>query len=176
MTTAADAERFDLARVRALRGRTAHPWIRRALLALVAVPIVLALTGAIGQAPRKVTATAAGADLRVEVPDVLRGGLLSRARIVVRAKRAIDHPRIILGAGFFEGMQVNTIEPSPQSEAARRDHVVLSYPPLTAGDELVVYVQLQVNPTTLGEQDTGVELDNESNLLARVVHTTTVLP
>jgi hypothetical protein len=169
-------ERLDLGRLRDLRGRRAHPWIRRGLLALLAVPLLLALTGAIGQPTQKLAAAGSGARLQVEVPDVLRGGLLWRARIAVRAGRRIGHPRIVLGAGFFEGMQVNTIEPSPAGEASRGPRVVLSYDALEPGDELVVYLQLQVNPTTGGEQDTSVELDDETDLLAHVRHVTTVLP
>jgi hypothetical protein len=170
-------ERLDLGRLRDLRGRRAHHWVRRGLLALLAVAPLAALTGAIGQPTQKLTAAAgAGARLQVEVPDVLRGGLLWRARIAVRADRTIEHPRIVLGAGFFEGMQVNTIEPSPAGEASRGPQVVLSYDALQPGDELVVYLQLQVNPTTVGEQDTSVQLDDETDRLARVRHVTTVLP
>ncbi|MDX6718930.1 MAG: hypothetical protein QOJ63_1184 [Solirubrobacteraceae bacterium] len=169
-------EHLDLERMRDLRGRTLHPWIRIALLALLGVPVLLALTGAIGQPTQARTSAGAAAHLRVEVPDVLRGGLLWRATVAVRATRTIKHPRIVLGAGFVEGMQLNTLEPSPVSEAGRGKRVVLSYAGLKAGDELVVYLQLQVNPTTIGDQDTGVELDDETTALARVAHTTTVLP
>jgi len=143
---------------------------------LLSVGVLLALTGAIGQPTQTLVAAGAAAHLRVEVPDVVRGGLLLRARIAVRATRTIRHPRIILGPGFFEGLQVNTIEPSPQSEASRGPQVVLSYAELRAGDELVVYLQLQVNPTTIGEQDTTVQLDDETDVVARVAHTTAVLP
>jgi hypothetical protein len=73
-------------------------------------------------------------------------------------------------------MQFNTLEPSPTSEASRGPRVVLSYPELKAGDELVVYVQLQVNPTTVGDQDMSVELDDATESIALVAHTTTVLP
>jgi hypothetical protein len=169
-------EHFDLTRMRDLRGRAHHPRIRGVLLALLAVPVLLALTGAIGQPTRTRTSAGAAASVRVEAPDVLRGGLLWRARIAVRATRSIGHPRIVLGAGFVEGMQLNTIEPSPASEASRGRRVVLSYAELKAGNELVVYLQLQVNPTTVGNQDTTVELDDETAPVARVAHTTTVLP
>jgi hypothetical protein len=169
-------ERLDLGRMRDLQGRRSHVWIRRALLALLGVGVLLALMGAVGQPTRTFVADGAGARLRVEVPDVVRGGLLFGARIAVRARRTIRHPRIILGPGFFEGMQVNTIEPSPQSEAGRGPQVVLSYAELQAGDELVVYLQLQVDPATVGEQDTTVQLDDETAVVARVAHTTTVLP
>lgn len=169
-------ERLDLARLRDLRGRRAHPWIRRALLALLGVVVVLAVAGAVGQPTRTVADGGAGATLRVQVPDVLRGGLLWRTRIAVHANRTIEHPRLVLGAGFFEGMQVNTIEPSPASEANRGARVVLSYDRLSAGDDLVVYLQLQVNPTTVGDQDTSVQLDDATDRLARAAHVTSVLP
>jgi hypothetical protein len=169
-------EHLDLERMRDPRGRAPRPWIRTALLALLGVPVLLAVTGAIGQPTQTRTSAGAGARMRVELPGVLRGGLLWRAKVAVRASRAIKHPRIVLGAGFVEGMQLNTIEPSPASEAGRGRRVVLSYAELNAGDELVVYLQLQVNPTTIGDQDTTVELDDEANPVARVAHTTTVLP
>ncbi|MDX6707720.1 MAG: hypothetical protein QOI48_3566 [Solirubrobacteraceae bacterium] len=169
-------ERVDLGRIRDLRGRGSHPWIRRVFLTILGVGVVVASTGAIGQPTQALVTGGAGARLRVEVPDVLRGGLLAHARIVVRAARTISHPRIVLGPGFFEGLQVNTIEPSPQSEASRGRHVVLSYAELKPGDELVVYLQLQVNPTTVGDQDTTVQLDDETEPVARIAHTTTVLP
>jgi hypothetical protein len=58
-----------------------------------------------------------------------------------------DHP----WAGLLEGLQVNTIEPSPQSEGESRVTGRAQDVELRAGDELVVYLQLQVNPTTIGE-------------------------
>jgi hypothetical protein len=166
----------DLERMRDLRGRSARPWVRRLLLALIGVPVLIAATGAIGQPTKTIVTGGAGAQLRLEAPDVLRGGLMWRTRIVVHADLDIKHPRLILGPGFVECMQFNTLEPSPMSEASRGPRVVLSYPELKAGDELVVYVQLQVNPTTIGDQDTSVELDDATEPIALVAHTTTVLP
>ena len=125
--------------------------MRRGLVVLLAVPVLLALTGALGQSTQTLTAVAPAATLQVELPDVLRGGLMWRARIVVRAARTIEFPRIVLGPGFVHGMQLNTLEPAPASEASRGQHVVLSYDELAAGDELVVYLQLQVDPTTVGD-------------------------
>jgi hypothetical protein len=146
------------------------------MLALLAVGVLLAATGAIGQPTKTLAVDGAGARLQLEAPGVLRGGLMWRARIVVRGDLDLKHPRLILGPGFVHGMQLNTIEPSPASEAGRGPRVVLSYPELKAGDELVVYLQLQVNPTTVGSQDTSVELDDATELVARVAHTTRVLP
>jgi hypothetical protein len=169
-------ESVDFRRIRDLEGRVWHPWVRRALLALFAVLVAFAAAGAFGQRTEPTTAGGDAATVRLEAPGVLRGGLMWRTRIVIRASRAIDDPRVILGSGYAKGMQLNTIEPSPQSEAGRGPRIVLSYPALAAGDELVVYLQLQVNPTTVGDQDTSVELDDATDPLVRIDHTTSVLP
>jgi hypothetical protein len=152
-------------------------WIRRAVLAIAVVPVAAALAGLIGQRESTSTATGAGARLQLLAPRRLRGGLLWRARLEVRALRAIDHPRIVLAPGWAEGMQFNTIEPGAQGEAGRDDGgIVLSYPALSAGGRLVVYLQFQVNPTTIGDQDASVALDDAERPVARVAHTITVLP
>lgn len=169
------AEGLDLARLRDLEGRSRYPWIRRALLALLAVPVVLGLSGALGQETITRTASSPQARLVLDVPRVLRGGLMWRAQITVRALRAIDHPRLILGPGYVDGMQLNTVEPAPAGETSRGPRLVFSYDRLDAGDELVVYLQLQVNPTTSGDEDATVALDDETRPLARVEHTITVL-
>jgi hypothetical protein len=170
-------ERLDLGRMRDLRGRYAHAWVRRVLIVLLAAPVVLALSGALGQRTSTLRAAGGGgAQLQVDVPDTLRAGLLWRGRIIVRAQLDIKLPRIILGDGWVESMQLNTLEPAPESEAARGSRVVLSYPEIKAGEELHVYLQLQANPTSLGAQDMSVEIDDETAPLARIAHTTRVLP
>jgi hypothetical protein len=170
------AEGLDLARVRDLEGRRAHPWIRRAVLVLLAVPVVLGLTGALGQETVTRSAASPQAQLALDAPSALRGGLLWRARITVRARHTIRFPRLILAPGYADGMQINTIEPAPASEAGRGPRLVLSYDELRAGDDLVVYLQFQTDPTTGGRQDATVALDDATKPLARVEHTITVFP
>jgi hypothetical protein len=170
------AQGLDLARARDLRGRAQDPWIRRALLTLMAVPVVLGAIGALGQETVDRSAASPRARLQINAPDVLRGGLMWRARITIRARARIDHPRLVLAPGYLNGMQVNTIEPSPASESSRGPRLVLSYDKLAAGDELVVYLQFQVDPTTAGSQDATVELDDETRPVARIEHTIMVLP
>jgi hypothetical protein len=167
---------LDLARNRDLEGRDGHPWIRRAVLVLLAVPVVLGLTGALGQETITRSASSPQARVSLDAPSVVRGGLMWRARISVRALRTIRHPRLILGSGYVDGMQMNTVEPSPAGEANRGPRLVFSYDQLSPGDELVVYLQFQTNPTTSGGQDAAVTLDDATRPLARVEHTITALP
>jgi len=166
---------LDLTRARDLRGRASHPWIRRVLLAIIAIPVALGAVGALGQETVVRSASGPRAQLALNAPEVLRGGLLWRARITIRARGTIKFPRLVLGRGYVNGMQVNTIEPGPTGEASRAPDLVLSYDKLNGGDVLVVYIQLQVNPTTSGAQDASVELDDETRPLARIAHTITVL-
>jgi hypothetical protein len=169
-------EGLDLARLRDLQGRQAHPWIRRMLLALLTLIPVLALTGAFGQATRTRAASAPGARLHVELPDVLRGGLLWRGQITVDPDRVLRHPRLLLAPGFVKGMQLNTVEPSPTAESNSGRTLALSYDRIDPGHPLVVYLQLQVNPTTVGRQDTTVRLQDGDRTVVGIHHTTTVLP
>jgi hypothetical protein len=146
------------------------------VLALFVVPVALGLTGTLGQQTVVRSASSPQARLALDAPSVVRGGLMWRARISVRALRTIRHPRLILGAGYVDGMQLNTIEPAPASESSRGPRVVFSYDELSRGDELIVYLQFQTNPTTTGGQDATVELDDETRPLTRAEHTITVLP
>lgn len=167
---------LDLERARDLRGRVHHPWVRRVLLALIALPVVLGASGALGQQTVTRSAASPRAQLALNAPEVVRGGLMWRARITIRARETIEFPRLILGRGYANGMQFNTIEPSPASESSRGPDIVLSYDKLAAGDELVVYLQFQTDPTTTGSQDAAVELDDQTRPVARIAHTITVLP
>ncbi len=170
------ADGLDLRRNRDLEGRAQGPWARRLILTLLGVLVVLGALGVFGQ--RTVTRSAASpqAQLELNAPKTLRGGLMWRARITVRALDTIRFPRLILGRGYANGMQINTIEPSPTSEASRGPRLVLSYDELAAGDELVVYLQFQTDPTTTGRQDATVALDDQTQPLAVVNHTIRVLP
>src|SRR4051812_6149571 len=107
-------------------------WVRRAVLALLAIFAAAALLNRVGQRPAQTTTRAAAATLRLSAPARVRGGLFFQSRIDVRALQAIDHPRIVLDPGWVEGMQVNSIEPAPVGETSRDGRVVLSYDALKA--------------------------------------------
>ena len=73
-------------------------------------------------------------------------------------------------------MQVNSIEPSPESESSRDGRVVLSYGELKAGDLLRIWLQFEVDPTNVGRRSYGLELDDEERPLARIDRSIRVLP
>jgi hypothetical protein len=151
-------------------------WARRALMTLFAVVAGLGLLNVFGQHTSDRTASSAAATVRLTSPAAVRGGLFFQSRVDVRAARAIDHPRFVLERGWVEGMQVNSIEPSPVGEASRDGRLVLSYDGLKAGDRLVVWFQFEVNPTNIGHRSYAVELDDGETPITRVRHHITILP
>jgi hypothetical protein len=157
-------------------GITAGPWVRRALLLVLLVVAVLGLLDRFGQVPSERTVRAPAAVMTLSAPETVRGGLFFQSRIDVRAVQDIEHPRLVLAEGWLEGMQVNSIEPSPVGEASRDGRLVLSYDKLSAGDVLRVWLQFEVDPTNVGHRPYDVQLDDADTPLARLSPTITVLP
>jgi hypothetical protein len=158
------------------RGVAVGMWARRALMSLFAVFAALGLVGVFGQRTSEHATSSASATLRLTSPSAVRGGLFFESRVEVRALRAIDHPRFVLERGWLEGMQVNSVEPSPVGEASREGRLVLSYDGLDEGDRLVVWFQFEVNPTNVGHRSYGLELDDGGTPITRVGHHITIFP
>jgi hypothetical protein len=166
----------DLAEGAEPRALHAGLWARRAVIALLAVVAVLGLADLFGQRASGSSAAGPDATLALRAPRVVRGGLMFQSRVDIAATRAVDHPRLVLERGWMEGMQVNSINPTPQGEAARGDRVVLSFPALAAGHRMTVWLQFQVDPTNVGRRSYGLELDDAETPLARIHRDITVLP
>jgi hypothetical protein len=173
---------FDLARVRDLSGRSAHVWYRRVTIGVLLVFVLAALGGLFGQTSHTRQVAGSAATVTIRATHTVRGGLLWPARIQIQAKQKIVSPQVVLGPGFVKGMQVNTLEPSATSETTRTTtdgspgSLALTYPTLDAGQSLTVYIQLQVDPTTIGGQDVSVSLEGANIQPIRSPATLHVLP
>jgi len=155
-----------LRRHRDLVGRRWHPWVRRSLLGLVAAVSLLALLNVFGQWPSTATVAASAATLEIRSPPAVRGGLLFQARYTVRATRELKAATLVLGRGWLDGLTVNTIEPSPVNEASRDGRLSLQLGHIPAGEKHVLYIQYQVNPTTVGSHTQTVALyDGDERIL-----------
>jgi hypothetical protein len=141
---------------------------RWGLMSLFGAITALAAIGFFGQRQSESAATGAAGTLRLSAPQVVRGGLFFQSRIGIRARRPIEHPRIVLSSGWLEQMQLNSTAPDAMSEAGRDGRVVLSYDGLDGGERLVVWLQFQVNPTNVGRRSYDVELDDGDTPIARV--------
>ncbi len=111
------------------------------------------------------------------MPSIVRGGLLFQARIRVTALRTVEHPRLVLGDGLLDGLQVNTIEPGASSESSRGDSVVLAYDQtIPAGRTFTVYMQFQLDPTSVGRTRAAVSIADGTTTLASVHRSLRRLP
>ena len=150
--------------------RTARAF-RLGFIVCVVAFLGAALAGTFGQPGRSLAAEGPAARLTMETASAVRGGLFFQARIEVRARRDIEYPRLVLDEGWLDGLQINTIEPAPESESSRDGRLVLSYPGMATGDRLLVSIHLQTEPTRVGiTTDFGVALDDETTPLASIDH------
>lgn len=165
-----------LRRDRDLDGRAHQIWIRRGLFALLCAVPVLALLNVFGQRPGTTVAAAARASLSVHAPARVRPGLLFEARIRVAAHRELKKATLVLAPGWLEGMTLNTVEPSPVGEGSSNGRLVLELGHVPAGQSYVLYLQFQVNPTTVGRHHQTVRLYDGNRQLLVLHRTITVFP
>ena len=156
-----------LKRDRDLEGRQYDVWIRRGLMSLVAAVPVIALFNVFGQRPETHMLVGPGASLKIYAPDRLRGGLLFEGRFHITARQDIKDAYLVLGPGWAEGMSINTIEPSPVSEASNSGRLSLELGHIGAGKSFILFMQFQVNPTNiaLGRKQTVWLNDGSDRLL-----------
>ena len=156
-----------LKRDRDLEGRRNDIWIRRGLMALVAAVPVVALFNVFGQRPDTTTLVSPAASLKIYAPSKLRGGLLYEARFHVTARQELKDASLVLGTGWAEGMSINTIEPSPVSEASNNGRLSFELGHIPAGQSHILFMQFQVNPTNVafGRPQTVWLTDGKTRLI-----------
>jgi hypothetical protein len=155
-----------LKRHRDLEGVGWTVWLRRAIVALLAVLIVLALLNLFGQRPHAARADATQASLQVYAPSRLRGGLLYMARFTISAHEDVKKAMLVLDSGWAESTQINTIEPSPIDEGSDNGRLSFELGHIAAGNKYRLFMEFQVNPTNVGSRDQDVELlDGKTHIL-----------
>ena len=149
---------------------------RRIALSAILVLLALGLLNLFGQRPATTTAETSAAKLEVYAAKRVRGGLYYEARFRVDAVRELAEATLVLDSGWAEGITINTVEPSPVSEASRDGSLVFELGRIPAGEKYVFFLQLQVNPTNVGHRSQNVRLFDGDELLATVERTVTVFP
>jgi hypothetical protein len=126
------------------------PWSERARQAgtlLLLAFVVAALANVFGQRASTASTTSADVTLRVQSPRTVRGGLIYQTRVDVTADRAVQRPVITLDGGWFDGMTLNSVNPSPASQTSGLGGATFQYPPLAAGETMTVWFEWSTNPT-----------------------------
>ena len=163
---------LTLKRHRDLEGLRRTPWIRRALVALLVGFALAGLLNVFGHVPTAKTAEAPEATLEVKAPSQVRSGLFYELRFTIDARQELRDALLVLGRGWIDGITINTIEPGPVGEASRNGDLALDLGHVPAGQRHVLWVQGQVNPTTVAHRRATTELYDGERRLA--THTTTV--
>jgi hypothetical protein len=163
-----------LERHRDLRGRRWEHLGRRIVTGVLVLFVLLAAANVFGQRPSSAEASGAEARLVVSTPAAVRGGLIFQTRIDIEARRAIAHPTLLLGGGWFDSMTLNSVQPGPAAQAARGNGVTLAYPALGAGGRMTVWLEWSANPTNLawGRPETVALADGGSPLVSLTRHMT----
>jgi hypothetical protein len=174
MAGAPDA--LTLKRHRDMEGR--KWWVpgRRILLALLTAVLVAGLVNVFGQRPHSSVATASAASLKVYAPTHARSGLVYAARFHITARRDIKDAFLVLDPGWAEGYTVNGLAPQPVTEADRNGRLAYGFGHLPAGQSLIFFMSLQVNPTNVGRRSQNVELDDGETRILTVHRKVTIFP
>jgi hypothetical protein len=171
------ATSIDRERYLDLKGRGAGPWGRRALILLFLAVAVIALLNVFGQRGTRNVADSPAAKVEVSGPNHLRGGLYYQSLITIRAHQAIDHPQLVLNRSWLDGLTINTFEPQASQESnTGGGNLALQYDKLDAGEVLRVWIQYQVNPTTVTHRTQVLELDDGPHKLVTLRRKFTVFP
>lgn len=170
-------DQIVLERHRDLKSYGFNRSVRYALLAPIAALVVLGLFGVFGQRPEKLYAESARAKLEVYAPPALRGGLLYQGRFTIYARKALKNAQLELSPAWPEGMQINTIEPSPVGEGSRDGNLLLTLGHVPKGDVYRLFVGFQVNPTNVAwRRHADVRLYDDAKLLITVHRRISVYP
>jgi hypothetical protein len=152
-------------------------WVRRAVLAAIALASVLALFDIFGQRPTTVQVDGSAATLSLYAPTAVRGGDFFEARFHITAKKSVKNAILKLDPGWAEGMSMNTIEPSPVSETSDNGRLSFELGRIKADHSFILFMQFQVNPTNVAwNRPQNVELDDGTAVIARIDRTITVFP
>ena len=169
-------DRIVLKRDRDLEGRTWQEWLRRGLFGLLCLVPLLALLNVFGQRPETASAAAPEAKLELYAPEHVRSGLLFEARFRVTARQDLAKATLVLDPGWLEGMQANTIEPSPLGEGSANGKLVFQLGHIAAGQSFLLFMQFQVDPTNVGRRSQGAALYNGQRKLVELHRAITVYP
>jgi hypothetical protein len=165
----ADApEGIVLRRHRDLQGRRHQVWVRRAIIAIIAVVPLLGLANVFGQRAVSTEATGAQASLSVNAPVRLRGGLIYEAHLIIRARSDLPKAALILHPDWLSGMTLNTLEPSPESETSENGALRFDLGEIKAGKRFDLVLQYQVNPTAIGRRKQWIDLVDGQAMIASV--------
>jgi hypothetical protein len=169
-------DEITLSRHRDLEGRENEVWVRRGILALLAVVPLLAVVNLFGQRASTSRVAGGNATLQVHAPRAVRPGLIYQAVFTVSARSELRDAALVLNSGWVDGMTVNSIVPSPVTETSQNGSLRFELGRIEAGNEFKLFVYFQVNPTSIGRKGQDAELVDGNRQLGSIQRSMTVYP
>lgn len=170
-------DRIVLRRHRDLEGWGRFRRVRYIVIALLLAFLAAGLLNVFGQRPSTVDARSPHAKLRLYAPTRVRGGLLFEARFTIYARDELKNAVLELAPGWNEGMQMNTIEPSPLGQGSRDGDLLFTLGHVPQGKVFRLFLQFQVNPTNVAwNRNADVTLYDGGAKLLTIQHAITVFP
>jgi hypothetical protein len=166
-----------LRRHRDLDGWGRFRWARHVVVGLILAFLAAGLLNVFGQYPSTVDLQSPRAKLRLYAPTRVRGGLLMEARFTIYARDELKNVLLRLSPGWSEGVQMNTIEPSPLGQGSRGGDLLFTLGHVPKGQVYRLFLQFQVNPTNIAwHRRADVTLYDGGTRLITLHHTITVFP
>ena len=109
-------------------------------------------------------------------PVHLRSGLVYAARFHITARDDIKDAFLVLDPSWAEGYTVNGLAPQPVTEADRNGRLAYGFGHIPAGQSLLFFMSLQVNPTEVGRRSQNVELDDGETPILTIHRKVTIFP
>jgi hypothetical protein len=167
---------ITLRRDRDLQGRRHQVWLRRGIIALIAVVPALGLFNFFGQQSTTSEATTPRASLTLEAPTRLRGGLLFETHVIIQTQTGLTNAAVVLHPDWLNGLTLNTLEPSPVDETSENGALRLTLGKIEAGRRFDLFLQYQVNPTSVGKRKQWIDLVDGQTTVASVRRNLFIFP
>ena len=97
-------------------------------------------------------------------------------RFTITAHKDIKNALLQLSPGWAEGMQINTMVPSPLGEGSRNGDFLFTLGHIPAGQVYRLFMQFQVSATNVGRRHTDVTLYDGGTKIVHLDREITVYP
>ena len=148
------------------------------LLSLVVLGTVVALglSGVLGGRDTLLRATGDGADVSVQMPQVIRNGQFFETTIAVAAQRDIEKLVLRIPPALWRDFTVNSAVPAAAEEGFQDGDYAFTFDKVKAGDRFETKFDLQINPDATGHRQGDIGVFDGERRLATVPVQMRVLP
>jgi len=167
VATAADVEEAS---------HPAVPWVRRAVLAAMALLVAIGLTGLLGVHTSEASSSHDGYTLTLHYPAVARAGLDTTWRVEVTHSGGFGKDLTLAVTGdYFDIFETQGFHPNP-SEETRNGHILYLTFTAPPGDTFVVDFDAYIQPASQRGRAATVALVEGTTPVVAVRYRTRILP